>query len=28
VCFLCSAPAGFVSGTAIGVDGATVGGLL
>jgi 3-oxoacyl-[acyl-carrier protein] reductase len=28
VCFLCSEPAGFVSGTALGVDGATVGGLL
>jgi 3-oxoacyl-[acyl-carrier protein] reductase len=28
VCFLCSAPASFVSGTAIGVDGATVAGLL
>ena len=28
VCFLCSAPAAFVSGAAIGVDGATVAGLL
>ena len=28
VCFLCSQPAGFVSGTAVGVDGATTVGLL
>lgn len=28
VAFLCSEPAGFVSGTAVGVDGATVAGLL
>jgi 3-oxoacyl-[acyl-carrier protein] reductase len=28
VCFLCSAPAGFISGAAVGVDGATVAGLL
>ena len=28
VCFLCSEPAGFVSGTAVGVDGATTAGLL
>lgn len=28
VAFLCSEPAGFISGTAIGVDGATVSGLL
>jgi 3-oxoacyl-[acyl-carrier protein] reductase len=28
VCFLCSEPAGFVSGTAVGVDGATTEGLL
>ena len=28
VCFLCSEPAGFVSGTAVGVDGATTLGLL
>lgn len=28
VAFLCSEPAGFVSGTALGVDGATVAGLL
>jgi hypothetical protein len=28
VCFLCSGPTGFVSGAALGVDGATVAGLL
>jgi 3-oxoacyl-[acyl-carrier protein] reductase len=28
VCCLCSEPAGFVSGTAVGVDGATTAGLL
>jgi 3-oxoacyl-[acyl-carrier protein] reductase len=28
VCFLCSEPAGFVSGAALGVDGASVAGLL
>jgi 3-oxoacyl-[acyl-carrier protein] reductase len=28
VCFLCSGPAGFVSGAALGVDGATIAGLL
>ena len=28
VCFLCSVPAGFVSGTALQVDGATTRGLL
>jgi 3-oxoacyl-[acyl-carrier protein] reductase len=28
VCFLCSEPAGFVSGAALGVDGATTRGLL
>jgi 3-oxoacyl-[acyl-carrier protein] reductase len=28
VCFLCSAPAGFVSGVALQVDGATTAGLL
>ena len=28
VAFLCSEPAGFVSGTAVGVDGAAVAGLL
>lgn len=28
VAFLCSEPAGFISGTAIGVDGASVSGLL
>jgi 3-oxoacyl-[acyl-carrier protein] reductase len=28
VAFLCSEPAGFVSGVALGVDGATVTGLL
>jgi 3-oxoacyl-[acyl-carrier protein] reductase len=28
VCFLCSTPAAFVSGAALGVDGATVAGLL
>ena len=28
VCFLCSEPAGFISGTAVGVDGATTSGLL
>ena len=28
VAFLCSEPAGFISGTAVGVDGGTVSGLL
>ena len=28
VCFLCSEPAGFISGTAVQVDGATTAGLL
>ncbi|MGI9121156.1 MAG: hypothetical protein ACR2G7_13730 [Acidimicrobiales bacterium] len=28
VAFLCSEPAGFVSGVALGVDGASVSGLL
>jgi 3-oxoacyl-[acyl-carrier protein] reductase len=28
VAFLCSEPAAFVSGTAVGVDGASVSGLL
>jgi 3-oxoacyl-[acyl-carrier protein] reductase len=28
VAFLCSQPAAFVSGVAVGVDGATVAGLL
>ena len=28
VCFLCSEPAGFISGAAVGVDGATTAGLL